>query len=327
MGDLDRFTQAMVAGLFSANGMFGSAPFARGVRRLPSPDSDDSRSSGSSIRSRSRGPRRVPGFQSGRETGLTVLDFGRHEGRTYQEVASQEPGYVRWALSVRRPQRHLAVFQRWLRSGGTASADSGDLSDISLLDVSDSGDDRDARSGHTGGNAVAVEPRPRVPSSEMQTLLNGLPRIAFSTGIFSGDPHPVACPICMDDFGPSARPAPSGAASGGLTNDGEAAAGGELPAGTASQPREGGAELEIVLTPCLHVFHVGCLTNWLARPSAARACPTCRWDIGDDGASRALGAARQCPQPDLSRPQTIRDLVAVDGDSPVVDITSDSESN
>lgn len=304
-------------------------PFARGLRRLPSAH-DEGSSSDSSIRSRSREPRPRPGSQAGHGAGSTVLDFGCHEGRTYRDVASHEPGYVRWVLTVRRPQGRLAAFQRYLRFTPVDDIDSAESGDF-LSESFESDEDGDADSRHAGGNAAAGEPRQRVPTSEMQRLLHGLPRIAFSAAMFSGEPHPAACPICMEDFISSACPAPFGGASREPTGSGEATAGGELAAGAAGPSRNGGAELEIILTPCLHVFHAACLTNWLARPSAARACPTCRWDIGDDGASQALGccaqAARQSSQSDPSRPQTIRDLLAVRGGSPVVHVLSDSDSN
>lgn len=294
MSDLLRlgFGQGIRGGLLQGS----MNPLISGLHRMPSMvSSEDSDSGDASIRSRSRGRRR----QARPLGGDTVLDFGRHEGRTYQELANHEPGYVRWALSVRRPQGRLRAFQTWLLANSAVGPESPGTPGF-LTDTS----------GEDGGNAPEAAPRQRGPNAREQSLLNELPRIAFSPAIFSGDPHPTACPICMEDFGPSA------------TSGREPAAGGDSAAGPSSG---GGSELEIVLTPCLHAFHASCLTNWLARPSAARACPTCRWDIGDDGASQALGhAATENPQRVQSRPQTIRSLLAPP--SPVA-ISSDSDSN
>lgn len=310
------FAQAMRSGLLP--GSLG--PLIRGLHQMPGIAANDSDSSDSSVRSRSRGIRRQARPQAGRGGGNTVLDFGRHEGRTYRDVARSDPGYVRWVLSVRRPQGRLMAFQRWLHANsasGNDSADSGSL----LTESSESDGDEGAVSPQVLGRAVAVESRQRVPSSEMQSLMDELPRIAFSTAIFCGDPHPSACPICMEDFGPPAQ------ASGAAASSTRPAVGGDLASSAEKGPSStAGTGLEIVLTPCLHAFHASCLTNWLARPSAARACPTCRWDISNDGASQALRqGTRANPPLEQSRPQNIRSLLASRGDSPVA-ISSDSEA-
>eukprot|EP00408_Alexandrium_pacificum_P025721 CAMPEP_0171195544 /NCGR_PEP_ID=MMETSP0790-20130122/21450_1 /TAXON_ID=2925 /ORGANISM="Alexandrium catenella, Strain OF101" /LENGTH=261 /DNA_ID=CAMNT_0011660757 /DNA_START=1 /DNA_END=786 /DNA_ORIENTATION=+ len=43
------------------------------------------------------------------------ITFGRHAGKSYEEVRRTEPGYCRWALSQERPGGALAPFVRYLR--------------------------------------------------------------------------------------------------------------------------------------------------------------------------------------------------------------------
>merc|ERR1740138_1048808 len=91
-------------------------------------------------------------------------------------------------------------------------------------------------------------------------LLEQFPRVPFSRALFSGEPYSERCPVCMEDFGPGAE-----------------------------EP-----EKAIVLTPCLHAFHLGCLGSWLERRRGGHRCPTCRWDVSNDGAlaafSRSMGS-------------------------------------
>eukprot|EP00439_Symbiodinium_sp_Y106_P066528 s1696_g10.t2 len=44
------------------------------------------------------------------------LNFGRHSGMSYREVARNHPGYVRWALSQPSPTGGLRSFVAWLRA-------------------------------------------------------------------------------------------------------------------------------------------------------------------------------------------------------------------
>merc|ERR1712187_44306 len=79
----------------------------------------------------------------------------------------------------------------------------------------------------------------------------------YSASLFSGSPHPTTCPICMDDWTEVSG--------------------------------------DIVLTPCLHVFHETCLRGWLAR---CVDCPSCRWDIsklGDQGRPAPPGSLVERP--------------------------------
>eukprot|EP00438_Fugacium_kawagutii_P017570 Skav222233 [mRNA] locus=scaffold3059:794:6204:- [translate_table: standard] len=100
------------------------------------------------------------------------------------------------------------------------------------------------------------EPRrePRRSRNQLTTLIEQLPRVPFSASLFSGQTHQQSCPICMEDFG----------------------------------AWEAGSALEIVITPCFHTFHVGCISGWLGkRRGLSHDCPTCRWDIRDSGEQQA----------------------------------------
>lgn len=83
-----------------------------------------------------------------------------------------------------------------------------------------------------------------------EAVVKALPRVPFSTALFSGEPHPQSCPICMEDFEEVVS-----------------------------------ACRQIVLTPCFHVFHENCLRGWVVR---RRECPSCRWDITNLGEKEAL---------------------------------------
>merc|ERR1712151_622078 len=75
-------------------------------------------------------------------------------------------------------------------------------------------------------------------------ILERLPQVAYSAELFSGEPHPESCPICMEDFGASEQLASS----------------------------------TILLTPCLHAYHEHCLRGWLEK-NKNTFCPSCRWDL------------------------------------------------
>jgi hypothetical protein len=51
------------------------------------------------------------------------LDFGKHQGRTYREVALNHPDYGAWALRQSDPSPRLARFCAWYRSHGRDIAD------------------------------------------------------------------------------------------------------------------------------------------------------------------------------------------------------------
>mmetsp|Transcript_20972 Transcript_20972/g.39409 ORF Transcript_20972/g.39409 Transcript_20972/m.39409 type:complete len:303 (+) Transcript_20972:80-988(+) len=264
----------------------------------------DSRSRSSSRRSRRRGDALSP-----------RMTFGRHAGMRYHEVVQQYPGYVHWARSQSNPSGGLRQFVSWLeRTYGPdprrpRSPDDDENEIPSEEDFSDPesplGDDleddlgladldvfqlniaqlmvqrmmgRQRQDGpfpspharHPAAARDAVRPplasqgsSGRRGSLRVSQLLDELPRLTYSVSLFSGNPHPESCPICMEDFA----------------------------------AWEAGQDTEIVMTPCLHTFHIGCVRGWLKRRPE---CPTCRWDITDLGAEKAFdsscGDAPQVPQ-------------------------------
>jgi len=215
----------------------------------------------SSSRSRSRSP--APELAT-----HDVLSFGRHQGQTYREVFRHFPDYCRWALHVRNPSGPLRHFARWCRQqqrGRHAGSLPGDLLGLSDVDSSDYGDHLEGPEDAAGlsdsdTSTVAIplvrqrqqQVRPGTLQLQRATIrpahevLDLLPRVAFDPQLFNGNPHPDSCPICMEDF------------------------------------EEG---RQIVLTPCLHVFHLQCLQGWLTKK---KECPSCRWDVTDTGEQKAF---------------------------------------
>eukprot|EP00927_Polykrikos_kofoidii_P080659 TRINITY_DN77581_c0_g1_i1.p1 TRINITY_DN77581_c0_g1~~TRINITY_DN77581_c0_g1_i1.p1 ORF type:complete len:315 (+),score=21.38 TRINITY_DN77581_c0_g1_i1:59-1003(+) len=109
-----------------------------------------------------------------------------------------------------------------------------------------------ARPGRPIRTQPARPPRGHGVSCAMQpqpreNYVDQLPRVPFKKDLFSGSPHPEECPICLEEW----------------------------------QSTSG----EIVLTPCLHVFHVSCLGGWIVERND---CPTCRWDLKNTGEENAL---------------------------------------
>lgn len=235
--------------------------------------------------------------------------FGRHQGRTYGDILVHEPGYCRWALSVPNPGAGLRHFVRWLRRTRAGNGPDNQVHGRAGLEPMLRGRDSDSESeiprplpdvlpaamaairealsesifGGMGANLATMatalqEESPAQVVAPVAVTANvviaQLPRVAFSPNLFSGNPHPDSCPVCLEDWT-------------------------TVPA-------------DIVLTPCLHVFHETCLRDWISRQSA---CPTCRWDITDTGERHALGASA-CPQPSM------RTRV---GDSSVTVLLSDDE--
>jgi len=94
-------------------------------------------------------------------------------------------------------------------------------------------------------------------------IVSSLPRVQFTAALFSGDPYPESCPVCLEDFAPC------------------------------SEPENGPAPRSIVLTPCLHAFHAQCLLGCLQR---SRDCPSCRWDVSDAGEEKALARRPEPPR-------------------------------
>lgn len=59
---------------------------------------------------------------------------------------------------------------------------------------------------------------------------------------------------------------------------------------------------DIVLTTCLHVFHASCLGGWLVQ---CDSCPSCRWNIHDTGEERAMNCSKQASQASGSSGQAV----------------------
>lgn len=66
-------------------------------------------------RYRSRSPRRHRAAQHEEDSGSQAVGFGRHAGRSFEEVLGQDPGYCRWCLDQVNPSRLMRGFQSWLR--------------------------------------------------------------------------------------------------------------------------------------------------------------------------------------------------------------------
>lgn len=294
-----------------------------------------------SARSRSgRGHERRPNPSSGER----VLTFGQHSGKTYEEVLRTEPGYCNWALRLRNPRGDLMHFARWLRSRRSqdlnlsSTETEGEDQDITLhsalaararqyADFAERQENLRSLQMHMQmlqellqqgpfsterqqlfglqsrlQNAVSAAEERANPAAA--AILAQLPRLEYCPRLFSGDPHPESCPICIEDFGPAGNEASSSsatpaAASSGAPEDAEA----ETAAGPASTNEIG--TNEIVLTPCLHVFHAHCLGGWLKKDIH---CPSCRWDLTDtgDAASRSgqqlFSAGVHVPAPPITAP-------------------------
>lgn len=65
------------------------------------------------------------------------IGFGKHKGKTFDEVASSDPGYCDWALKMDSPSAGLKDFVEFLKSrgGGAASAQSAGPAGNSLLEA------------------------------------------------------------------------------------------------------------------------------------------------------------------------------------------------
>jgi len=248
-------------------------------------------------RSSSRSRSRSPGLE---QAAHDVLSFGRHQGETYRDVLRRAPEYCRWAVRVRNPSGPLRHFARWCRrqQQGQHAPDLSDDDSSESYDGSmpagmwqqqhadwarsdwawpqhvagrshrsseapwdyGSWDASSWRrnSGHPWGegpadaarlsdsDTAAPPPQAQHVAREAHEVLDLLPRVAFDPQLFDGNPHPDSCPVCMEDFG-----------------EGQ----------------------QIILTPCLHVFHLQCLQGWLTKK---KECPSCRWDVTDTGENKAF---------------------------------------
>lgn len=231
---------------------------------------------------RSRSPRRQ------RHSSNSVIHFGRHQGLTFQDVVSNHPGYCTWALNVTNPTGGLRDFAQWLRQRqrGTSLNDLVDdlLDSLQAPEDSDDSDEPLTPQSDTEGEDEEEEHEDdaetpsfakRRAKQQSIDISNRLPQIEYSVALFSGEPHPESCSICMEDFAPS-----ESAPSKGLASD-----------ATCSKI--------ILLTPCLHVYHQHCLRGWLERN---RFCPSCRWDLCDTGESAVRSKDSMAPPPVVAAP-------------------------
>merc|ERR1712187_129487 len=95
-----------------------------------------------------------------------------------------------------------------------------------------------------GANRASPQQSVRSTSS-VANILEQLPRIAHSAELFSGNPHPTTCPICMENWTDVSS--------------------------------------DIVLTPCLHAFHEKCLQGWMVRSIDCPSCRWDISKSGDQG--------------------------------------------
>lgn len=205
-----------------------------------------------------------------------ILSFGRHEGDTFDHVYRTDPGYCRWALSVDSPTGALREFASFLQScedpeSDSSSSSQGPMDTLRHQMLNRMERLQAARAALQEAHARISRGQPRAHwdsdedddegededesreqpvSAASQGLaadiIARLPLVAYSEELFSGDPHPESCPICMEDFKDSHT-----------------------------------SGHQILLTPCLHVFHGHCLMGWLGRKNLH--CPSCRWDLRDGG--------------------------------------------
>eukprot|EP00746_Dinoflagellata_sp_MGD_P036338 gnl/MRDRNA2_/MRDRNA2_187166_c0_seq1.p1 gnl/MRDRNA2_/MRDRNA2_187166_c0~~gnl/MRDRNA2_/MRDRNA2_187166_c0_seq1.p1 ORF type:complete len:718 (-),score=185.94 gnl/MRDRNA2_/MRDRNA2_187166_c0_seq1:84-2006(-) len=67
-------------------------------------------------------------------TGDTVMPFGKHQGRTFEDLRANEPGYVSWALGQQDPSGGVLQFVEYLKANGESGGQgSGDLGSSAQL--------------------------------------------------------------------------------------------------------------------------------------------------------------------------------------------------
>ena len=195
-----------------------------------------------------------------------MMTFGRYEGLPCVFVLRNDPDYCDWATRIENPSGPLRQFAAWVRNARSQSEREQD-SDTS------SPDERfEFRSGGpvgfprwasmswtTGesGDDDAENPHQAAQKSGAANIISRLPHVTFSPKLFSGHPHPKACPICMENF---------------------------------ASPEEA-PRYHILRTQCLHVFHEHCLKRWLELRENQR-CPICRYVLTDDGQNAARHPAQ-----------------------------------
>ena len=168
------------------------------------------------------------------------MTFGRYEGEPCEDVLRNDPDYCDWATRIENPSGPLRQFAAWVRNA---------RSQFELEPDSDTSSP-DERFEFTSGDDDAENPHQAAQKSGAANIIPRLPHVIFSPKLFSGDPYPKACPICMENF---------------------------------ASPEEA-PRYYILLTQCHHAFHEHCLKRWL---DENQCCPSCRWDLrvaGEDAA-------------------------------------------
>ena len=168
------------------------------------------------------------------------MTFGRYEGEPCEDVLRNDPDYCDWATRIENPSGPLRQFAAWVRNA---------RSQFELEPDSDTSSP-DERFEFTSGDDGAENPHQAAQKSGAANIIPRLPYVIFSPKLFSGDPYPKACPICMENF---------------------------------ASPEEA-PRYYILLTQCHHAFHEHCLKRWL---DENQCCPSCRWDLrvaGEDAA-------------------------------------------
>lgn len=177
------------------------------------------------------------------------------------------------------------------------------------------------------GSSTRLGSAQRAPLRQPQAalVLENLPRVTYDPRLFGPSrAHPESCPVCMEDFAPPSRVESAAGASGGAavprgggTDGGDVAESGEDAC--ASSQEETATSMEIVMTPCLHVFHSKCLGSWMAK---SLDCPSCRWNLADMGVQEAIGSSRRAGAPPA--PIVAAREGAFEPDT-VVDVSDDSQ--
>ena len=194
------------------------------------------------------------------------MTFGRYEGVPCDDVLRNDPDYCDWATRIENPSGPLRQFAAWVRNARSQfepESDSDTSSPDERFEVISGrrvGVHRLASMSWTTGESGdddAENPHQAAQKSGAANIISRLPHVTFSPKLFSGDPHPKACPICMENF---------------------------------ASPEEA-PRYHILRTQCLHVFHEHCLKRWLELRENQR-CPICRHALRDDGQNAARHPAQ-----------------------------------
>lgn len=193
------------------------------------------------------------------------MTFGRYEGVPCDDVLRNDPDYCDWATRIENPSGPLRQFAAWVRNARSQSereqdSDTRARERFEFRSGGPVGFPRWASMSWTTGESGdddAENPHQAAQKSGAANIISRLPHVTFSPKLFSGHPHPKACPICMENF---------------------------------ASPEEA-PRYHILRTQCLHVFHEHCLKRWLELRENQR-CPICRYVLTDDGQNAARHPAQ-----------------------------------